>query len=102
MSFGGKLLSLFAYTYFAVITPGALELTMTASAKYLVGFDIRRRRPAAPARDSMPGGLAQLAGIGFQPRTVIDAGVANATPEQRRTQDREFNAYLGKQRKELR
>jgi FkbM family methyltransferase len=46
-----------------------------------LGLDIRRIRPATPARDSMAGGLAQLARLGFQPRTVIDAGVANATPE---------------------
>jgi FkbM family methyltransferase len=46
-----------------------------------VGLDVRRIRPAPPARASMAGGLAQLARLGFQPRTVIDAGVANATPE---------------------
>lgn len=45
------------------------------------GLDIRRRRPATPDRASMAGGLAQLARLGFQPRTIIDAGVANATPE---------------------
>jgi len=45
------------------------------------GLDVRRRRPATPERASMAGGLAQLARLGFQPRTVIDAGVANATPE---------------------
>jgi len=45
------------------------------------GLDVRRLRSAAPARDSVAGGLAQLARLGFQPRTVIDAGVANATPE---------------------
>ncbi|HEV1995529.1 MAG TPA: FkbM family methyltransferase [Candidatus Acidoferrum sp.] len=61
---------------------------MTASAKHLVvrlfnalGLDIRRRRPATPARASMAGGLAQLARLGFQPRTVIDAGVATQTLE---------------------
>jgi FkbM family methyltransferase len=61
---------------------------MSLSAKHLVvrlfnafGLDIRRRRPDTPARASMAGGLAQLARLGFQPRTVIDAGVANATPE---------------------
>ncbi|PYU50567.1 MAG: FkbM family methyltransferase [Acidobacteria bacterium] len=61
---------------------------MTASVKHLVvrlfnafGLDIRRRRPATPERASMAGGLAQLARLGFQPRTVIDAGVASATPE---------------------
>jgi FkbM family methyltransferase len=61
---------------------------MPNAAKHLVvrlfnafGLDIRRRRPATPLRDSMAGGLAQLARLGFQPRTVIDAGVANATPE---------------------
>jgi FkbM family methyltransferase len=46
-----------------------------------VGLDVRRLRPAPPARASMAGGLAQLARLGFRPRTVIDAGVANATPE---------------------
>jgi len=45
------------------------------------GLNINRIRPAAPPRASMAGGLAQLARLGFQPRTVIDAGVANATPE---------------------
>jgi FkbM family methyltransferase len=61
---------------------------MTASAKHLVvrlfnafGLDIRRLRPATTPRASMAGGLAQLARLGFQPRTIIDAGVANATPE---------------------
>jgi FkbM family methyltransferase len=61
---------------------------MSNAAKHFVvrlfnafGLDIRRRRPATPPRDSMAGGLAQLARLGFQPRTVIDAGVANATPE---------------------
>ena len=60
---------------------------MTA-AKHLVvrlfnalGLDVRRRRPATPSRDSMAGGLVQLARLGFRPATVIDAGVANATPE---------------------
>jgi FkbM family methyltransferase len=58
------------------------------SAKHLVvrlfnafGLNINRIRPGAPPRASMTGGLAQLARLGFQPRTVIDAGVANATPE---------------------
>jgi FkbM family methyltransferase len=45
------------------------------------GLNINRIRPGAPPRASMTGGLAQLARLGFQPRTVIDAGVANATPE---------------------
>lgn len=61
---------------------------MSRSVKHLVvrlfnsvGLEIRRLHPATPARASMAGGLAQLARLGFQPRTVIDAGVANATPE---------------------
>jgi len=61
---------------------------MSLSLKHLVvrafnafGLDLRRVRPATPARDSMAGGLAQLARLGFRPATVIDAGVANATPE---------------------
>jgi FkbM family methyltransferase len=45
------------------------------------GLDVQRLRPAATPRASMAGGLAQLARLGFQPRTIIDAGVANATPE---------------------
>lgn len=45
------------------------------------GFDVRRIRPAKPARASMAGGVAQLAAMGFEPRTVIDVGVANATAE---------------------
>jgi FkbM family methyltransferase len=58
------------------------------SAKHLVvrlfnafGLDVRRLHPSTPPRAGMAGGLAQLARLGFQPRTVIDAGVANATPE---------------------
>jgi FkbM family methyltransferase len=61
---------------------------MNASAKHLavrlfraMGLDVRRLRPATPLRASMAGGLGQLARLGFQPRTVIDAGVANATAE---------------------
>lgn len=45
------------------------------------GLNINRIRRTGPPRASMTGGLAQLARLGFQPRTVIDAGVANATPE---------------------
>jgi len=45
------------------------------------GLDVRRLRPAPPPRASLTGGLAQLARQGFQPRTVIDVGVASATPE---------------------
>jgi hypothetical protein len=45
------------------------------------GLNINRMRPGAPPRASMTGGLAQLVRLGFQPCTVIDAGVANATPE---------------------
>jgi len=66
---------------------GYLE-TVSQAAKRLVvklfnavGLEVRRLRPATPTRASMAGGLAQLARLGFQPRTVIDAGVANATPE---------------------
>jgi FkbM family methyltransferase len=61
---------------------------MTASLKHAVvrlfnaaGLDIRRLHAATPARASMAGALAQLSRIGFQPRTVIDVGVANATAE---------------------
>lgn len=46
-----------------------------------VGLDIRRRRPPAPDRASFRGALSQLARLGFQPRTVIDVGVAFHTPE---------------------
>ena len=46
-----------------------------------LGLDVRRLKPATPQRASMAGGLAQLARLGFRPRTIIDAGVANATPE---------------------
>lgn len=51
-----------------------------------VGLDIRLKRdgpaPASgPARASMDGGLRQLVKMGLRPRTVIDAGVADATPE---------------------
>jgi len=34
-----------------------------------------------PSRTSLAGGLAQLARLGVKPRTVIDVGVADATPE---------------------
>jgi len=46
-----------------------------------LGLDVRRLRPTTPARASLAGGLAQLSRLGFNPRTIIDAGVANATPE---------------------
>lgn len=45
------------------------------------GLNVSRIRPAAAPRASMAGGLAQLAALGFRPRTVIDAGVADATLE---------------------
>jgi FkbM family methyltransferase len=45
------------------------------------GLNISRIRPATASRSSMAGGLAQLARLGFEPRTVIDVGVADATPE---------------------
>jgi FkbM family methyltransferase len=63
-------------------------LPIASSLKHLVvrvfnafGLDVQRLRPAATPRASMAGGLVQLARLGFQPSTVIDAGVANATPE---------------------
>jgi len=63
-------------------------LPTASSVKYLVvrafnaaGFNISRIRPARAPRASMTGGLAQLGALGFQPRTLIDAGVADATPE---------------------
>ena len=46
-----------------------------------LGLDIRRLRPSAPSRTSLAGGLAQIARLGFKPHTVIDVGVANATPD---------------------
>jgi hypothetical protein len=74
---------------------------MTTALKHLAvrlfnafGLDIRRLRPATPPRDSMAGGLAQLARLGFQPRTVIDAGVAYATPAQRQLLDRQLDPLL--------
>jgi FkbM family methyltransferase len=54
---------------------------MVVRACNAAGFDVRRIRPTTPGRASMAGGLAQLAAMGFEPRTVIDAGVANATAE---------------------
>lgn len=63
-------------------------MTTTNYAKHAVvrffnffGLDVRRHRPQAPSRASLAGGLAHLARLGFAPRTIIDAGVANATPE---------------------
>jgi hypothetical protein len=63
---------------------------MTAFAKRIVvrffnalGLNLRRLRPATPARDSMAGGLAQLARLGFQPTTVIDAGVSREVADDR-------------------
>jgi len=46
-----------------------------------LGLEVRRYRTPQPERASLAGGLAQLARLGFQPCTIIDAGVANATPE---------------------
>jgi len=46
-----------------------------------LGLEVRRYRPPAPERASLEGGLAQLALLGFRPRTVIDVGVASSTPE---------------------
>jgi FkbM family methyltransferase len=48
---------------------------------HALGLDVRRLRAPTPSRASLAGGLAQLARLGFQPHTVIDVGVANATPE---------------------
>jgi FkbM family methyltransferase len=45
------------------------------------GLDIRRFRPATTPRASMAGGLAQIASLGFKPRTIIDVGVAYQTSE---------------------
>jgi FkbM family methyltransferase len=63
-------------------------LPIASSLKQLVvrlfnafGLNINRIRPGAPPRASMTGGLAQLTRLGFQPRTVIDAGVATQTLE---------------------
>lgn len=63
-------------------------MASTSKVKHLIvrafnaaGLDISRIRPATGPRASMVGGLAQLARLGFEPRTVIDAGVANGTPE---------------------
>ncbi len=47
----------------------------------LVGLDIRKKRPAGVARASMRGALRQLSGLGFRPQTIVDVGVAYATPE---------------------
>jgi len=46
-----------------------------------MGLDVRRYRAPKPGRASLEGGLAQLARLGLQPKTVIDVGVAAATPE---------------------
>ncbi|MGC1417027.1 MAG: FkbM family methyltransferase, partial [Candidatus Acidiferrum sp.] len=46
-----------------------------------VGLNVSRIRPATASRNSMAGGLTQLVRLGFAPRTVIDVGVADATPE---------------------
>jgi FkbM family methyltransferase len=47
-----------------------------------VGLEIQKKRPApipGVERSSLPGALRQLAGLGFDPRTVIDVGVAYGT-----------------------
>ncbi len=59
---------------------------MTTAVKQLVknffaAFGLEIRKKSAVPRASMAGGLAQLARLGFQPRTVIDAGVATQTLE---------------------
>jgi FkbM family methyltransferase len=46
-----------------------------------LGLDVRRYRLPKPERASLAGGLAQLARLGLHPPTVIDVGVAGATPE---------------------
>ena len=46
-----------------------------------LGLEVRRLRPSTTSRTSLAGGLAQLARLGFKPHTVIDVGVANATPD---------------------
>lgn len=46
-----------------------------------VGLEIRRIRPEPPPRASFSVALRQLARLGLQPRTVIDAGVAHHTQE---------------------
>jgi hypothetical protein len=48
------------------------------------GLEIRKRRPAEKAgvpRARLEGALRQLGRLGFEPRTVIDVGVAYATSE---------------------
>jgi len=63
---------------------------MTLSPKHLVvrlfaafGLDIRKKSSASEStpRASMTGALLQLSSLGFQPATVIDAGVATQTLE---------------------
>src|SRR5258707_11509092 len=63
---------------------------MTHSPKHLVvrlfsafGLDIRKKSSASESapRASMTGALHQLSSLGFQPATVIDAGVATQTLE---------------------
>jgi FkbM family methyltransferase len=64
-------------------------LPIASSLKHLVvrafavfGLELRRKSAAsAPERASMHGALHQLSSLGFQPRTVIDAGVATQTLE---------------------
>jgi FkbM family methyltransferase len=46
-----------------------------------LGLDVRKRRGEEVPRASMRGALRQLAGLGFRPGTVIDAGVAYQTSE---------------------
>jgi FkbM family methyltransferase len=45
-----------------------------------LGLDVRRIRPSTPSRNSMAGALAHAKRLGLSPRTVIDVGVADATP----------------------
>ncbi|MGH9828076.1 MAG: hypothetical protein ACREDR_33050 [Blastocatellia bacterium] len=44
-------------------------------------LDIRKKQMVGIPRASMRGVLRQLSGLGFQPRTVIDVGVAQETTE---------------------
>lgn len=47
----------------------------------ILGLEVRRQRPPASARTTFAGVLRQFSTLGFQPRTVIDVGVAFETED---------------------
>lgn len=46
-----------------------------------LGIEVQRRRPLTDPRDSLLGALRAAGALGLKPRTVLDVGVAEGTPE---------------------